>query len=126
MEAKYKSLSIFDFQARFPDKDSCLKELADLKWKDGFTCKKCQHSKSCSATRKHDKQCSKCNYIESPNAGTLFHKVKFSIVKAMWIVYDTPINKKGISSLELFRKLELRAKTCLLFKRKVMQAMKQQ
>ena len=30
MEVKYKSLSIFDFQARFPDEDSCLKELADL------------------------------------------------------------------------------------------------
>lgn len=62
--------------------------------------------------------------MESPTAGTLFHQVKFDLVKAFWIVYFIATNKKGITSTELSRKLGLRQKTCWAFKRKVMIAMK--
>ena len=62
--------------------------------------------------------------MESPTAGTLFHKVKFDLLKAFWIVYFLATNKKGFSSTELARKLELGQKTCWRFKRKVMKAMK--
>lgn len=124
MEAKFKSLSIFEFQAQFPDDESCLRYLSSLKWKDGFSCKKCSNDKFCKGIGTYDRQCSKCNYLESPTAGTLFHKVKFPLLKAFWIVYYISTNKKGISSTELSRKLELRQKTCWLFKQKVMNAMK--
>jgi len=50
--------------------------------------------------------------------------MKFSLVKAFWIVYYVSTNKKGIASTELSRKLQLRQKTCWLFKQKVMAAMK--
>ncbi len=36
MEARFKSLSIFEFQAKFVDDDSCFVFLAELKWKDGY------------------------------------------------------------------------------------------
>jgi len=62
-------------------------------------------------------------YTESPTSGTLFHKVKFSLLKAFYIVYFVSTNKKGVSSTELSRKLDLRQKTCWYFKRKVMKAM---
>lgn len=124
METRFKSLSIFEFQERFPDEDSCYKYLANLKWEDGFVCRKCEHTHCCKGTKKYDKQCTSCAYVESATAGTLFHKVKFSILKAFWIVYYISTNKKGIASTELSRKLELRQKTCWLFKQKVMKAMK--
>jgi hypothetical protein len=54
---------------------------------------------------------------------TLFHKVKFDLLKAFYIVYFVSTNKKGITSTELSRKLNLRQKTCWGFKRKVMKAM---
>jgi transposase-like protein len=50
--------------------------------------------------------------------------VKFDLVKAFYIVYFVSTNKKGITSTELGRKLDLRQKTCWAFKRKVMKAMK--
>jgi hypothetical protein len=62
-------------------------------------------------------------YVESPTAQTLFHKVKFDLLKAFYIVYFVSTNKKGITSTELSRKLNLRQKTCWGFKRKVMKAM---
>jgi hypothetical protein len=54
----------------------------------------------------------------------LFHQLKFSVLKAFYIVYYVSTSKKGISSTELSRKLGLRQKTCWKFKRKVMKAMK--
>lgn len=123
METKFKSLSIFAFQSKFPDTESCYRHLAELKWADGYSCPICSNNKYCKGIRKYDRQCTRCSHLESPTAGTLFHKMKFSILKAYWIVYYVSTNKKGVSSTELSRKLQLRQKTCWLFKQKVMQAM---
>jgi len=40
MEKRNKSLSIFEFQSMFSDDRSYFKYLADMKWNDGFKCKK--------------------------------------------------------------------------------------
>lgn len=98
--------------------------MAELKWRDGYSCPKCNHSRSCDGAAAYSRQCSRCRYVESPTAGTLFHKVKFDLLKAFYIVYFVSTNKKGITSTELSRKLALRQKTCWSFKRKVMKAMK--
>ena len=124
MEAKFKSLSLFDFQKRFPDDDSCLQYLSDLKWLKGFKCPKCGNTKWCKGMRKFDKQCTTCRISFSPTMDTLFHGCRFSILKAFYIVYYVSTNKKGISSTELSRKLSLRQKTCWLFRQKVQRAMK--
>jgi hypothetical protein len=124
MESRYKSLSIFEFQKLFPDEDACLSHLCQMKWKEGFKCFYCEHENYCAGPRKHDRQCTSCRYVESPTAHTVFHKVKFPLLKAFWIVYYLSSSKKGMSSTELSRKLELRQKTCWLFKHKVMSAMR--
>jgi hypothetical protein len=72
----------------------------------------------------YSRQCTRCKHTDSPTAGTLFHKVKFPLLKAFYIVYFISTSKKGIASTELSRKLGLGQKTCWYFKRKVMQAMK--
>lgn len=123
MEAKYKSLSIFEFQEQFPDEDACYKHLAELKWSKGFKCGNCGHDHYCDGTGKLARQCTSCHIAESATAGTLFHGVKFSILKAFYIVYYVSTNKNGIASTELSRKLELRQKTAWMFKQKVMKAM---
>lgn len=124
MEKRFESLTIFDFQEQFPDEKSCMNYLANLKWSGGFICPQCNNTKHCNGNKEHIRQCTKCNYLASPTSGTLFHKVKFPLLKAFYIVYYISTNKKGISSTELSRKLGLRQKTCWLFKQKVMRAMK--
>ncbi|MDL2262854.1 IS1595 family transposase, partial [Bacteroidales bacterium OttesenSCG-928-I21] len=108
----------------FPDEDSCLSYLSEQKFAEGFVCSKCGHTHYCQGNRKYDRQCTRCRHSESPTNNTLFHKVKFPLLKAFYIVYYVSTNKKGISSTELSRKLGLRQKTCWLFKQKVMKAMK--
>lgn len=123
MEAKFKSLSIFEFQSRFSSPEKCLEYLADIKWSKGYQCAKCRHTHYCKGIKTYDRQCTRCHYLESPTSGTIFHKVKFCLLKAFWIVYYLSTSKKGMSSTELSRKLQLRQKTCWLFRMKVLQAM---
>ena len=123
MEKRYESLTLFEFQQQFPDDQACYDHLAQLKWPDGFICEKCGHTHYCKGKLKNTRQCTKCGYQATPTSGTLFHKVKFPILKAFYIVYFIATNKQGISSTELSRKLGLRQKTCWAFKQKVMKAM---
>ena len=124
MEQRYKSLSLFDFQEQFKTAEDCLIYLSNIKWGKGFICRKCKHTHSCAGKMSYSRQCTSCRYTESPTAQTLFHKVKFDLLKAFYIVYFVSTNKKGITSTELSRKLNLRQKTCWSFKRKVMKSMK--
>jgi hypothetical protein len=93
------------------------------KWRDGYACPKCGHTHYCEGGTPYSRRCTRCKHTDSPTAGTLFHKVKFPLLKAFYIVYFVATNKKGIASTELSRKLGLRRKTCRYFKRKVMKAM---
>lgn len=116
-------LNLFEFQKKFTNDRDCLEYLSSVKWDEGFKCKKCKNTHYCKGIKEFDRQCSKCNYLESPMAGTLFHKIKFPILKAFYMIYFISTNKKGITSTELSRKLDLTQKVCWLFKRKVMVAM---
>ena len=94
-----------------------------MKWPRGFKCERCAHTHYCKGKFDRTRQCTECGYQATPTSNTLFHKVKFPILKAMYIVYFVATNKQGISSTALSRKLGLRQKTCQSFKRKVMIAM---
>ena len=123
METKFKSLSLFQSKELFNTENQCQSYLADLKWKDGYSCPICSPSKFCKVIKPLDRQCTRCSHLESLTAGTLFYKIKFSLIKAFWIVYFVSTNKKGMASTEMSLTLELRQKTCWLFKQKAMQAM---
>lgn len=125
MHTNPKSLSIIEFENLFPDHFHCLKMLAKIKWQHGFQCSKCGYQKFCKGEKQLNRQCCRCRYIESPTANTVFHGIRFSLKKAFYIAYFTATHKKGISSTELSRKLGLRQKTCWLFRRKVLTAMRQ-
>ena len=45
MEKRFKSLSIFKFQAMFPNGDKCKEYLAGLKWAHYFSCLRFEHLK---------------------------------------------------------------------------------
>src|SRR5690606_22689027 len=123
MEKRFKSLSLFEFQERFPDEESCVKYLAELKWWAGYRCVKCGHDKYCQGIEKYDRQCTKCNRLETATSGTLFHHCKLPLLKVFYIVYYVSTGKSSISSSAPRRQLELRQKTCWLFKQKVMRGM---
>ncbi|MDN3670412.1 7TM-DISM domain-containing protein [Echinicola jeungdonensis] len=120
--ALMKGLDFEDFKKVFPDKDSCLKFLAELKWKNKYTCKKCGYNKFAEGAN-HGRRCKNCNYYESPTVDTLFHKLKFPIEKAFYILYLSNRKDVDLTLNELSEILDLRRETCWAFKNKINQAM---
>ncbi|TYZ06070.1 hypothetical protein FY528_19685 [Hymenobacter lutimineralis] len=118
-----KEVDFGEFSRIYPDKEACLVYLADLKWAHGYRCRKCGHEKYCDGREPHSRRCTRCRYVESATAYTLFQKCKFSIVKALYAVFLIHTHKGTYSSQELSRVLELRQATCWSFMQKVLEAM---
>lgn len=112
------------FYSRFQSDEDCYKYLADIKWQDGYVCKKCGNTHFCQGRKPYSRRCCKCKYDESPTTGTMFDKLKFSLLIAFHIAFKISTKKKGMSSLELSEEYELRQMTCWTFKWKIQQAMK--
>lgn len=119
----FYGVDIIGFVEYFKSDLDCKKYLYTLKWENGFRCRKCGNDSWSKTKDPFIHKCNKCKHKESVTAGTLFHKCKFSLRKAFMIIYYMSTTKKGISSYELSRQLNLRQKTCWLFQQKVRRAM---
>ena len=112
------------FKDRFSDKQACYEFLADLKWKDGYNCGRCGSDTYIKGKQPASRRCGKCHYDESTTAGTLFHKLKFGIDKALEMLYEIATSKKGANSIWLAEHFGVNQKTAWLFRQKVQTAMK--
>ena len=89
-----------EFDHRFSDPKACYQYLFDQKWPQGFTCKKCGHSK-CWVSARNLYICTKCEHTHSLTAGTIMDSTKSPITywfKAMWW-FTT--RKSGINATNL-------------------------
>lgn len=111
------------FHQFFKTDEDCIQYISEIKWEQGYTCKRCGNEKFIKGSKPYHRRCLKCKYDESPTAGTMFDKVKFSLLIAFHIVFKIVTKKKGMSTLELSREFDLRQKTCWNFKWKIQQAM---
>lgn len=119
-----KNISSVELAKLFESDESCLEFLANLKWAEGFICRKCGNTNSCSGKSHHSQRCTKCKSEESATAGTIFHNCKFPIHKAFFIAYNVCKGTEEVSTYEFARRLALRQMTCWNFKTKIQNAMK--
>lgn len=120
----FRGVNSIKFNQRFKDDKDCLEYLSEIKWLNGYNCKRCNNDKFGNGKNSHNRRCTKCRYDESPTAGTMFEKLKFSILIAFHIVFKISTKKKGMSSIELSNEFELRQMTCWAFKQKLQYVMK--
>lgn len=119
-----KEVDFGEFSQIYPDKDACLRYLAELKWSNGYQCRRCGHEKYCDGREPHSRRCTRCRYVESATSYTLLQKCKFSTVKAFYAVFLLYTHAGNYSSQELSRVLDLRQGTCWSFSQKVLEAMR--
>ncbi len=118
----FKGEELLEFTTQFSCDKDCLKYLSDIKWVNGFSCRKCNHTKF-SERSNHQRCCTLCKHIESPTAGTLLHKVKFGIQKAFMIMFEMSATTKGFSASQIAKRYGITRKTAWLFMHKVRKAM---
>jgi hypothetical protein len=120
-----KDLSPAQLDELFQNDERCLEFLAELKWADGYVCRKCGNTNHCPGKTPHSRRCTKCKTEESSTSGTIFHNCKFPISKAFYIAYNVCKGKEDVSTYEFARRLSLRQMTCWNFKTKIQQALQQ-
>lgn len=119
----FKGQDIVSFINRFPDDESCKKYLFDLKFGEGFVCPKCGHTEAWDNKKTYSKVCKGCRHPESATANTLFHKVKFGLQKAFIICFEMASTSKGLSSVQMGKRVGIKQKTAWYFMHKVRKAM---
>ena len=121
---QFRGVNSLRFYQHFVSEEACYEYLSGIKWGGGqYVCKKCGNTHYCKGRLPYSRRCTRCKYDESPTAGTMFNKCKFSILLAFHIAFKISTKKKGMSSEELSEEYELRQKTCWEFKWKIQQAM---
>ncbi len=98
--------------------------LSEYRWQDGFICSKCGCIEEHNSNKEFVKRCKNCKHSMSVTSGTVFHKVKFDLRKAFYIIYEMSTTTKGSSITVLSRKLGLQQKTVWNFCCKVRKTMK--
>jgi hypothetical protein len=120
-----RELSDEQLKKLFASDEKCYEFLAELKWSNGFICKKCGNANYCPGKTSYSRRCTKCKTEESAAAGTIFHNCKFPVSKAFYIAYNVCKGKEDLSTYEYARRLSLRQMTCWNFKTKIQHALKQ-
>lgn len=113
------------FLTEFNTEDACNAYLNKYKWSRGFECTNCGCNQAYDCKKKlYHKQCKACLRVISPKSHTLFHNVKFSLVKAFYIVFKMSATTKSISAEQLAKTVGINRKSALLFQHKVRAAMR--
>jgi len=107
---KYNSL--IELMEVFPDEESCVQHLEQLRWPKGIICPLCGSSRKIyNVTRSHGYKCADCKKQFSIRKGTIFEESRLPLHKwfaAAWLLTS---NRKGISSTQLAREIGVTQKT---------------
>ena len=118
-----KGLSEVEFRERFGTEEACRQALFDVRWREGLTRPGCGGSSFCRLKSRRLFQCNRCKKQVRLTAGTVFQDTKLPLTAWFAAVYHLTQAKKGISSIELGRRLGVRRQTAWLVKHKLMRAM---
>ncbi len=118
-------LTLFEFQKLFSTEEDCFNYLFEYRWPQGFVCPKCGCTEYYMLQRHKRFQCKQCRYQASLTAGTVFHKSHQPLRVLFFAVYLIGTSKKGLSAMELRRKLGIKSyKTAWLLMHKIRSAMR--
>jgi hypothetical protein len=112
-----------EFSRIYPDKETCYQFLADLKWKNGYACRKCKHTQFYPGHTPSSRRCSKCGYEESVTSYSIFHNTRIPINKAFYMVYLIYTTKGKASSHKISEVLNMRQSTCWAYSSRIKTAM---
>lgn len=119
------NLDYNEFIQTFESEEFVFSFLSELKWKNGFECKKCKFKKYSHTNVPYLRKCRVCKYEESATAYTLLTNIKFPIQKALYLVY-VYITFKDIHVNKISEELELRTATCYSFLKRIKETISKQ
>jgi transposase len=103
-----KQFAVQDFFKRFPDDDSCLEHLMQIRYGHELACPKCEKvGKFSRITKMPAYQCAWCGHHIHPMAGTPFEKSRTPLQKWFYAMYLFTTSRHGVPAKELQRQLSV-------------------
>ncbi len=118
-----KGLSDDAFEQRYPDEEACRKAWFAWRWPEGFKCPRCAASEYCEISERQLLQCRRCRYQTSLIAGTILQGTKLPMRVWFRAMHLLAQGKKGLSNIELGRRLGISTNAAWRVQHKLMQAM---
>ena len=116
---KFTGESSLELTDKFKTDLDCLEYLAEIKWREGFKCVECNHTKFTIRKKNFSRDCNSCHHIESPIVLTIFHRVRFGLRKAFTIVFEMSAKTKSLSTKQKAKRLKISFTTATTFIKKV-------
>ncbi|MND61503.1 7TM diverse intracellular signaling [compost metagenome] len=120
-----KDVDFEEFSKMYPDKESCFRFLAEVKWPESYVCRRCGHTHHCNGHSPYSRRCTKCSYDESVTAYTILQNTRIDITKAFYMIFLIYSSKGKISSHKLSEILDIRQSTCWAYSSKIKKVMKE-
>src|ERR1017187_825337 len=100
-------MNIVQIYKKFPTQNDCLEHLESVKWHGKPVCPYCNSTNQTPVPKEHRYHCNNCNTSYSVTVGTIFHKTKCPLQK--WFLATSLVlnAKKGKSSRQLARDIEV-------------------
>ena len=120
-----KGLSEAGFAEIYGTEEQCHAALVKWRWPNGFECPGCNGADHCVVTRGARRlfQCNACRKQTSVKAGTIFASSKLPLRIWFKTIYLVTQSKKGISSIQLGRRLGVTQRAAWMMKHKLAQVM---
>lgn len=96
---------------KFSDEETCRQYLEDLRWPDGTRCPRCESPKCYYTSTRATWECDLCGYHFSVTSGTMLHDTHLPLRKWLIAAYLMIESKKGVSALQIKRKLDIAYQT---------------
>ena len=116
-------MNIVQIYRRFPNESACIKHLEAARWKGDPVCPYCHSTKTTPAPAEERHHCNACNTSFCVTVGTIFHNTKLDLQKWFLGVSLMLNAKKGLSSRQLARDLEVNKSTGWFMAMRIRKAM---
>ncbi len=117
-------MNIIQIFSKFPTQKSCVKHLENRKWNDKPICPYCNSTNTNPLVKELRHHCNGCRKSFSITVGTIFHHTHIPLQKWFLAISLIQNAKKGISSRQLARDLELPVYTAWSMAHRIRKSMK--
>jgi transposase-like protein len=112
MKSSSESVTIKQFNAQFPDDESCLQHLFNIRFGQNHKCPKCEReAKWYRIKAQRAMSCQWCGHHIHPTAGTPFEDSRTSLQSWFYAIYLFTTSRHGVPAKELQRQLGVTYKT---------------
>ncbi len=103
--------TLFEMIEAFPDEQSAIDHLREIRWKDGVYCPHCGSDKIYYFSDNKNHKCGDCRKRFSIKVGSIFEDSKLPLRKWFMAIWLITSHKKGISSVQLAKDIGVTQKS---------------